>query len=127
MSETLEAPTIVGTAAKRLEEHLRALGVMPAFEPREAKLHPGSLSGGRHQMYVPGDFKPRDLTESDIEALAQRIAEQSKAPTFYRLQLPEGIDFAAAIETRSVHCRYIRYYNIQWDKKGDRLDVLFDE
>ncbi len=126
MSETLVAPTIIGTAAKRLEEHLRALGVAPAFEPCEEKLHPGSLTG-RHQMYVPGDSEPRDLTESDIEVLAKRIAKQSKAPIFYRLRLPEGVDFAAAIETRSVHCRYIRYYNIQWDKKGDRLDVLFDE
>ncbi len=126
MSETLELTTaFIDGVPKRLEDALKALNVRPALDPYEARL---SLEkpDGRHQIYVPADSEPRDLTDEDIGALAKRIAKLSLSPTFYRLQLPEGVTVAARLETRSVSCRYIRFYHIVWDKHGDRLDVLFD-
>lgn len=130
--EVMAGRQLAADSARLLEERLLALGVRPALEPTEEKLYPVHLAPhpNRVQIYVPNTasgMEPRDLTDEDITTLAESIADRTKAPTFYRLKLPEAVESARLIETRSVSVRHVRYYSIGWDKCGDRLDVLFDK
>jgi hypothetical protein len=117
-------PALIHEAADRLQDKLLELGAKPALQPTIERLRDNAPA--RVQLYVPYCNEPRALTAQDIDDLAMAIVEHTKAPTFYRLELPEGFGGAARIESKAVSCRYIEAEDIQWGERRCRLDVLFD-
>ena len=122
-------PAFVHTAAQTIERRLVELGARPAPEPVVQRLTLNGLTPARHrqQLYVPYGNEPEPLTEEHVERLALGIFEATKAPTFYRLQLPEALASALTSESKGCSVRYLEMYDIGWDAYRQRLDVLFDK